>query len=311
MEQGHPRRQYQAGLIDPAPNGPCRGIIAFAFLTPDWRQRHRCGALPRLTSSRPALHQVGGGSLSAARRAKERTRQMTSVLASRERFCSPRDRPRGDRAMYRPEHFAVEDVPSMHALLRARPFATLVSSGASGLFASHLPTVLRDAKPFGVIECHLARANPHWRDLAEGNEALMIFQGPQGYITPNWYPSKAQHGKVVPTWNFAVVHAYGRPEVMADEAWLRDHVGELTAQQERSQARPWAISDAPKRYIDGMLRGIVGFRFAITRLEGKWKMSQNREDMDRVGVAAGLGDRAGEDDLAMADLVSRPPKGTV
>lgn len=105
----------------------------------------------------------------------------------------------------------------------------------------------------------------------------MIFQGPQGYITPNWYPSKAQHGKAVPTWNFAVVHAYGRLELMKDKDWLLRHVTELTAQQERKEAKPWAPSDAPNTYIEVMLRGIVGFRFVITRLEGKWKMSQNRE----------------------------------
>ena len=142
-------------------------------------------------------------------------------------------------------------------------------------------------------------------DLAEGNEALMIFQGPEGYITPNWYPSKALHGKVVPTWNFAVVHAYGRPEVMREKDWLRRHVTELTAQQERNEAKPWATTDAPDAYIEVMLRGIVGFRFAITRLKGKWKMSQNREAQDRVGVVKGLNARAAGDDLEIAKVVSR------
>jgi transcriptional regulator len=207
--------------------------------------------------------------------------------------------------MYLPDHFRVEDVPEMHALMRARPFAALVSAGPAGLYASHLPTVLKDDGPYGVIECHLARANPHCRDLAEGNEALMIFQGAEGYITPNWYPSKAVHQKVVPTWNYAVVHATGRPEVMKDKAWLLRHVGELTAQQEKTEAKPWAVSDAPDSYIDVMLRGIVGFRFAITRLEGKWKMSQNREAEDREGVVRGLNTRATADDLEMADLVAR------
>ena len=158
---------------------------------------------------------------------------------------------------------------------------------------------------YGVIECHLARANPHWRDLAEGNEALIIFQGPEGYITPNWYPSKALHGKVVPTWNFAVVHAYGRPEVMKEKDWLLRHVTELTAQQERNETKPWAPSDAPDTYIKVMLRGIVGFRFCITRLKGKWKMSQNREVQDRMGVVKGLSARAAGDDLEMAEVVSR------
>jgi transcriptional regulator len=207
--------------------------------------------------------------------------------------------------MYQPDDFRVEDVSEMHALMRARPFAALVSSGSAGLYASHLPTVLKDEGPCGVVECHLARPNPHWKDLAEGNEALMIFQGPEGYITPNWYPSKAQHGKAVPTWNFAVVHAYGRPEVMKDKDWLLQHVTELTAQQECSEAKPWAPSDAPATYIEIMLRGIVGFRFAITRLEGKWKMSQNREVQDRVGVVKGLSARAAGDDLEIAEVVSR------
>jgi transcriptional regulator len=207
--------------------------------------------------------------------------------------------------MYQPEHFRVDDVARMHALMRAKPLAAFISCGSSGLYATHLPTVLKDKGPSGVIECHLARANPHWKDLAEGNEALMIFQGPESYITPSWYPSKTQHGKVVPTWNYAVVHAYGRPEMMQDKDWLRRHVSELTAQQERSEAEPWLVTDAPASYIDVMLRGIVGFRFPISRLEGKWKMSQNREVKDRNGVAKGLGQRGDGDDLEMAKLVSR------
>jgi transcriptional regulator len=211
----------------------------------------------------------------------------------------------GSEPMYLPELFRVEDVPQMHALMRARPFAALVSAGSAGLFASHLPTVLKDEGRYGVIECHLARANPHWRDLADGGEALMIFQGAEGYITPNWYPSKAEGGKVVPTWNFAVVHAYGRAEVMNDEGWLRRHVTELTAQQEKDQPRPWAPSDAPANFITTMLRGIVGFRFAVTRLEGKWKMSQNRTPKDRDGVVKGLALRDRGDDREIAELVAR------
>ncbi len=193
----------------------------------------------------------------------------------------------------------------MHALMRNRPFAAIISAGSAGLQASHLPTVLKDGGRHGMIECHLARANPHWNDLAASDEALMIFQGPQGYITPNWYHSKAEHGKVVPTWNYSVVHAYGRPEVMDDKDWLHQHVVELTAQQERNEAKPWAPSDAPKAYIEVMLRGIIGFRFVIGRLEGKWKMSQNREMRDRDGIAKGLGKRDNGDDLALAEIVRR------
>lgn len=208
-------------------------------------------------------------------------------------------------AMYQPDQFRVEDVPQMHALMRARPFATLVSAGSLGLYASHLPTVLKNEAPYGVIECHLARANPQCKDLGEVAEALLIFQAAEGYITPNWYPSKAEHGKVVPTWNYAVVHAYGRPHVIDDKDWLRRHVSELTAQQERGEARPWAVTDAPDSYVAAMLRGIIGFRFVIARLEGKWKMSQNREAQDRQGVVAGLNSRARPDDLEMAAYVSR------
>jgi transcriptional regulator len=131
------------------------------------------------------------------------------------------------------------------------------------------------------------------------------FPGARGLHHPNWYPSKAEHGKVVPTWNFAVVHAYGRPELIEDKDWLHRHVSELTAQQERSQAQPWTPSDAPSIYIDSMLRGIVGFRIAITRLEGKWKMSQNRDLKDQEGVAKGLSLRASANDLEMAHLISR------
>jgi transcriptional regulator len=207
--------------------------------------------------------------------------------------------------MYLPDHFRVEDVAEMHALMRARPLATLVSAGPSGLYGTHLPTVLKSEGPFGAIECHLSRANPHWKDLAEGGEALMIFQGPEAYVTPSWYPSKAEHGKTVPTWNYAAVHAYGQPAVMQDAAWLRRHVGELTDQQERGEAQPWAVSDAPERYVEVMLRGIVGFRFDIARLEGKWKMSQNREMRDRAGTAQGLERRAAGEDAQVAALVAR------
>jgi transcriptional regulator len=207
--------------------------------------------------------------------------------------------------MYQPDHFRIDDLPSIYALMRARPFATFISAGPAGLFATHLPTVLKSDDPYGVIECHIARANPHWKDLAQSGEALMIFQGPEGYITPNWYPSKAEHGKVVPTWNYAVVHAYGRPEVIEDALWLRRHVAELTAQQEEGEAKPWALSDAPDAFVAAMVRGIVGCRFVIARLEGKWKMSQNRGAKDREGVGRGLSGRGQGDDLEIAEIVLR------
>ena len=210
--------------------------------------------------------------------------------------------------MYRPDHHRVDDLATMHALMRARPLATLVSSGAAGLCATHMPTVLKDEGTNGTIEFHLARANPHWKELAECSEALMTFQGPDAYITPNWYPSKAEHQKVVPTWNYAAVHAYGRPEIMRDPEALRRHVGESTDQQEKSEAVPWAVTDAPERYVEVMLRGIVGFRFVITRIEGKWKMSQNREMQDRAGVVQGLKARGAPDDLESAGIIAQQIK---
>ena len=206
--------------------------------------------------------------------------------------------------MFQPDHFRVDDVAEMHALMRAQPFAALVSNTPAGLYGTHLPTVLKQEGAYGVIECHLARANPHWKDLAEGAEAMMIFSGVDGYITPNWYPTKTETAKAVPTWNYAVVHAYGRPAIMKDKEWLKRHVTELSDQQERTEAHPWKVSDAPDSYIDVMLRGIVGFRFAIARLEGKWKMSQNRETQDRLGVIDGLKARASGDDLEIAETVT-------
>ena len=211
--------------------------------------------------------------------------------------------------MYQPPHFKTEDIAEMHALMRARPFATLVTSGSLGLFATQLPTILKADQLGTAVEFHIARANPHWKDACVCAEALMIFHGPDGYITPGWYPSKAESGKVVPTWNYTTVHAYGRPVMMDDADWKRRHVAELSAQQERDQPRPWELSDAPESFIQTMLRGFVGFRLEIGRLEGKCKMSQNRAAPDREGVERGLRGRGAADDLAMAELVrsNKPP----
>jgi transcriptional regulator len=209
--------------------------------------------------------------------------------------------------MYTPKNFAVEDVGEVHALMRTHPFAILVTHGADGLMATHLPTVLKvdGETPLGRIECHVARPNPHWRSFNPQTDALMIFQGPEAYIRPGWYPSKAEHGKVVPTWNYAVVHAYGRLEVVQDHAWLKAHVSELTQQQEGPFAEPWSTTDAPESFLATMLRGIVGLNFTITRVEGKAKMSQNREPRDRSGVVGGLTGRGLGEDSQIAALVER------
>jgi len=209
--------------------------------------------------------------------------------------------------MYTPKNFAVGDVGELHALMRARPFAVLVTHGRDGLFATHLPTVLKvdGQASLGRIECHVARPNPHWRSFAADADALMIFQGPEAYIRPGWYPSKAEHAKVVPTWNYAVAHAYGRLEVIEDQAWLLAHVSELTQQQEAPFAEPWSISDAPDNFLAAMARGIVGLTFTIVRLEGKAKMSQNREPRDRAGVVRGLTERGLGEDGETAQLVDK------
>jgi transcriptional regulator len=209
--------------------------------------------------------------------------------------------------MYTPQHFKVEDPHEAHALMRAHPFAILVTHGTDGLVATHLPTVLKAGEGLGLgqVECHLARPNPQWRTFAKDTEALMIFQGPEAYIRPGWYPSKAEHGKAVPTWNYAAVHAYGRLEVMQDQAWLLAHVGELSHQQESPYTAPWSMADAPENYVAMLARGIVGLKLVITRLEGKVKMSQNRELRDRAGVVEGLARRGEGQDAATAALVAR------
>jgi transcriptional regulator len=209
--------------------------------------------------------------------------------------------------MYTPIQFKVDEAAEAHALMRAHPFAILVTHGADGVVATHLPTVLKvdEASPLGRIECHLARPNPQWKTFAPDTDALMIFQGAEAYIRPGWYPSKTQHGKAVPTWNYAVVHAYGRLQVMDDKDWLLRHVGELSDQQEAPYSTPWSMADAPADYLDRQARGIVGLTLAVTRLEGKIKMSQNRDMGDREGVVRGLGERAQALDTATAALVAK------
>ena len=210
--------------------------------------------------------------------------------------------------MYTPAQFKIEDAAEAHALMRAAPFATLVTTGGDGLTATHLPTVLKvdPASPFlGRIECHLARPNPQWRTFAAEVDALMIFQGSDAYIRPGWYPSKADHGKVVPTWNYAAVHAYGRLEAIQNKGWLLAHVSELSRQQETPFDAPWSTADAPANFLNMLARGIVGLTLRITRLEAKAKMSQNRDARDRAGVIEGLVRRGSADDHEVATLVEK------
>lgn len=191
--------------------------------------------------------------------------------------------------MYCPATFRQDDLASLHAQIRACGLALLSSAGPQGLQASHLPLLLEpDEGEFGTLYGHFARANGHWRDLADGAEALVVFSGPDAYVHPGWYPSKAEHAKVVPTWNYIAVHAWGQAEVFDEPERLLELVSRLSDHHERGRPQPWAVSDAPRDYIDAMLRAIVGFALPIRRLEGKWKLSQNRSAADRAGVRDGL-----------------------
>ncbi|MDP1900946.1 MAG: FMN-binding negative transcriptional regulator [Rubrivivax sp.] len=195
--------------------------------------------------------------------------------------------------MYLPAHFEPPDTGALHALMREHPLAALVTSGADGLTADHVPFELDGAAGApGRLLGHVARANPLWRQ-ASGTPVLAIFSGPQAYISPSWYPSKALTHKVVPTWNYAVVHAHGRLRAVDDTPWLQALVQRLTRHHEAAQTVPWAVSDAPEDYVQQMLRAIVGIEIEITRLVGKFKLSQNRSEADRRGVAAGLRDGQG------------------
>ncbi|MGB6383732.1 MAG: FMN-binding negative transcriptional regulator [Terriglobales bacterium] len=206
--------------------------------------------------------------------------------------------------MYIPRHNEEKRVSVMQALIVSQPLGTLVTLGASGLFASHVPMVLEeDGSQFGVLKCHISRANMQWRDFVPAVDALAIFAGHQHYISPTWYPGTKEHGKEVPTWNYAVVHAYGPLKVIQDEQWLLTNVEKLTAIHEAASPVPWKVSDAPEDFIKSQLKGIVGLELKIQRLEGKWKVSQNRTEEERKGVIEGLTKLNTTESLAMKTLV--------
>lgn len=205
--------------------------------------------------------------------------------------------------MYQPAHFVEERLEVLHDLIRAHSLGLLISAGADGPVANPLPFLVdAQASPHGTLLAHMARANDQWRGL-DGQPVLVVFQGANAYVTPTWYATKAETGKVVPTWNYAIVQARGLARVTDDAAWLRAQVERLTATHEAAEAEPWAVGDAPERFVATQLRGIVGVTVEITALEGKWKMSQNRPEADRTGVAEGLAERTGG--ASMAALVRR------
>ncbi len=201
--------------------------------------------------------------------------------------------------MYNPKHFQETRPEILGEFMRAHPFATLVSLGGEGLVGTHLPLVWDpEPAPHGTLTGHIARPNPHGKGARDGVESLAIFTGAQAYISPGWYPSKREHGKVVPTWNYVAVHAYGTLRIVDDAEWLRRLVTRLTDLHESASAVPWKVTDAPDAFIDQMLKGIVGVELAITRLEGKWKLSQNRPEPDQAGTIAGLDARGDAGSLA-------------
>ncbi len=208
--------------------------------------------------------------------------------------------------MYQPPYFREDRLEIQHALIEAHPLGLLITHGKTGLLANPIPFVIDSAaSTLGTLSAHLSRANPQWRDFDPEQEALVVFQGVETYITPSWYETKRETGKVVPTWNYAMVQAHGRMRTIDDPEWLLRQITAMTDAQEATRAEPWAVSDAPDSFVAAQLKGIVGVEIEITRIEGKWKVSQNRPEADRKGVSDGL--LAADNDSArlMAELVDR------
>ena len=206
--------------------------------------------------------------------------------------------------MYVPPAFEEDNPERLRAFIRRYPLGTLVTATANGLDANlvHLLICISGDKN-ATLHGHIARANPLWKDVAADAPVLVIFHGPDGFISPSWYPSTRDHGRVVPTWNYAVVHAHGRVRFIDDAAWVRRHVEALTHEHEATRDAPWAVADAPADFVDKMVTAVVGLEVSITRCYGKWKVSQNRSVADRLGVIGALEHQGSESSLAMAALV--------
>lgn len=208
--------------------------------------------------------------------------------------------------MYLRPHFEETRIEVLHGLIRAHPLATFVAVTRSEIVVNHMPFLIApDGGEYGTLRGHIPRDNPVWRKFTQDTRAVAVFHGPQCYISPSWYPSKRAHGKVVPTWNYAVAHARGRPQIIEDADWLRSHLNELTDKHESGQAVPWKVSDAPADFVDRMIGNLVGIEMPIASIVGKWKVSQNRPLEDRLAVADALRSRGDEASLAMAALVTR------
>lgn len=208
--------------------------------------------------------------------------------------------------LYQPAAFREDDPVALQGMLIHARLAIVVSNGRDGVpDVTHLPLLLEAAPPLGRLIGHFARANPHAERLRAAGRALAVFPGVEGYVSPNWYPSKAEHHRVVPTWNYEAVHAEGPVTLIEDADGLHDVVARLTAHHERSRPLPWSTADAPPAFVAGQLKGIVGFVLRIERLSGKRKLSQNRSAPDREGAAAGLAASADPRDRATAAAMQR------
>jgi transcriptional regulator len=208
--------------------------------------------------------------------------------------------------MYQPPHFREDRLDVQHRLILTHPLGLLVSAGPGGLQANHVPFLIdAAASERGTLRVHLARANPQIAELANVTECMVVFQGPQQYISPSLYPTKQETGKVVPTWNYITVHAWGRPRVMDDATWLRKQIDDLTRQNEEPRAAPWQVSDAPETFVTAQVKGIVGVEIPIARIEGKWKVSQNRPAIDQAGVVAGLQSEGGDAAIMASAVLER------
>ncbi|MFC3724481.1 FMN-binding negative transcriptional regulator [Neoaquamicrobium sediminum] len=212
--------------------------------------------------------------------------------------------------MYTPPAFREDDPATLRRIIRDARLSTLITATEEGLVATPLPLLLAETEgELGTLYGHVAKANPQWK-LPTAQDALVVFSGAEAYVTPSWYATKQEHGKVVPTWNYEAVHAYGPVEFFEDEARLRDVVTRLTVLHEKSREQPWAVTDAPDAFIGAQLRGIVGLRLPIARLQGKRKMSQNRPETDRIGVAAGLAESEKAGDRTVAAMIPTGPART-
>lgn len=208
--------------------------------------------------------------------------------------------------MYVPKFNEEKEISVLHGLIKAKPFGAWTAITEGEIEVNHIPFVLKEKRgELGTLVGHVARNNKIWQTVSEKQYSVIIFQGDQAYITPSWYPSKHKDGKAVPTWNYAVVHAYGIPRVFEDPGKLVEHITELTKIHEANQALPWEVTDAPSEYIDRLVKAIVGIEIPIAKIIGKWKLGQNRSDSDKLGVIAGL--RSGNDPQAhgLADQLFR------